>query len=266
MKLEQRSLTGILKMHMQRYADTNIIVLAVQILVPLAVVLITVSFWQSMPEEKFPIYGMTKEQLVTYVLFVFLFKEQFNINTPITELLWEGSIVSYYARPLPLLYQFSVETVGKFWLFKALTFSLPAFCIAYYLELIKFPFYTKNILGGVVSFLLTIVLGFAVDIIFSALSILLKDGSWSAHRIRVILIIVFSGQLFPLQLLPKGWKNFFLYSPFGSLANAPLSILLGLENNVVLRVGIQAFWCVLLCYLAEVIFRNCEESMVSQGG
>lgn len=120
-----KTMCAFFKIYLQAYADATKSALALNFLLPFCLTLISVSFWQSIPAEKFPIYGMSREQLVTYMLLTFIFREMFNVVTPVTELLWNGSIVQYYARPVALLQQFILVTISKYWLFKGLIFSLP---------------------------------------------------------------------------------------------------------------------------------------------
>lgn len=264
--MHRKAILSTFKMFVSTYGDASLGILLLQALLPLLLTCVVLRFWNTVPDVKFPIYGMDKEQLLSYFFLTFAFKPQFNVTTPITELLWEGSIVRYYNRPLPLLYQCVVETIGREWLWKGLTFTLPLLLGGGYLGLLPNTKEPSLIMMSLFSFLLTIILGFIIDFIFSAISIRFNERAYIAYRIRVILVLLLSGQIIPLQLLPEWLRPLFILSPLGSLANAPLAIYLGMEPIPFSRIFLQIGWCVALGVLAVQVLIKAEERMVSQGG
>lgn len=251
-------------MNFSSYLDMNIFALLLMFLIPFLITIFNLCFWSAIFEYKKQIYGMTKNQLITYMLLVNVFYQQFNVYTPATTALWEGSIVRYYTKPLGLIRQFIYEVIGKSWLPNWLIFSFPTIIIA---RLLGFHFFVsdfKHFIFFILSFIISIIIGFEIDIIFSAIAIKLKNGCWAAQQIRNILIIMLSGQLIPLQFFPKIIKQILEILPFGSLANAPVSIYIGGEYFY--TIGIQCFWAIFMGFLSYIIFKKSEENMISLGG
>jgi ABC-2 type transport system permease protein len=113
--------------------------------------------------------------------------------------------------------------------------------------------------------ILAVSLGFAMDFLYAALSIRIRNASWMAYTIRRAIVNVFSGVLIPFALLPWGIGDALALLPFGSLAAAPLSIYVG-AGDALKPLLLQAFWNTLLWPLALLAFRRSQERMVSYGG
>jgi ABC-2 type transport system permease protein len=117
----------------------------------------------------------------------------------------------------------------------------------------------------VISLLLCISLGFALDFLFACLSIKLRNMSWMIGRIRTAILALFSGAVIPIRLLPFGLAQGMQYQPFASLGGAVLSIMVG-SGNTGQILALQIFWNLILWPLALLAFRKSEEGMVSYGG
>ena len=230
-------------------------------LVRLAVLLLV---WQSLLQSGAGTGGLTLMQVLTYTLISSVFSEQLNIITPATTSFWEGSIIMRYTRPLPVVAQLMAETAGR-WLPSALLYALPMLALSPLLGVNPLPASPLHGLLFIISLTLAVSLGFAIDVMFAALAVRLKNASWMACLIRGAIVNIFSGLLIPFALLPWGIGNVLSLLPFGSVAGAPLSIYVG-EGNAWQLLIIQIIWNVALWPLAMLVFRKSSERMVSYGG
>lgn len=265
-KLKRRSCIrkNTIKMYLKTVGDVNIIALLVNFSIPFLATMFEVFFWSSLTGKEGYFSGAISNRVVTYIILANIFQDQFNVYTPATTALWEGSIIRYYTRPIKLISQFVYETIGKSWIPKWVMYSLPTMIIVLLCGYDIWPYDWIHFVFFVCSIILAIVIGFEIDIIFSAIAIRLKNGCWAAEQIRNALIIVLSGQLIPLQLLPNKVATILMILPFSSLANAPLEIYIG--GEFIARILLQCFWAIIIGVIAYLVFKKSEERMISFGG
>lgn len=220
--------------------------------------------WQSLLSGGADTGGLTLAQVLTYTLISSIFSEQMDIVSPATTAFWEGSIIGRFTRPMPVIAQLIAETAGR-WIPALLLYSLPMLVLSPLLGVNVLPASPLNALAFVLSMFLSISLGFAMDFMFAALSVSLKNASYMAYTIRGAIVNVFSGVLIPFALLPWGIGNVLSLLPFGSLASAPLNIYVGGGNFIELLL-IQLAWNAVLWPVALAVFRKSQERMVSYGG
>lgn len=226
---------------------------------------IFVLLWKGFAKMGVDLDGFSESDLLTYTLISFVFHRQLDILTPATSMLWEGSVVGRYTRPMPIYLSYFSETVGRWWIPSMLLFSLPLVLISPLLGISILPSSTGNGLLFLVSLCLSIVIGYGVDILFAAFAMRLKNGVFLATQIRYAIYNVLSGALIPFALFPKSIAFVFSLLPFGSIANAPLSIYVGMGEPIQL-LAIQAFWSVMIWVIAHRMYKKSEERMVSYGG
>ncbi|MGX6979464.1 ABC-2 family transporter protein [Vagococcus elongatus] len=209
--------------------------------------------------------SLTTSQLLTYSLLSTVFRPQMDIITPATSSMWEGSIIGRYTRPMPIFSSFIAETIGKIWIPTFFTLSFPLIVLASIAGINPLPdsFYTG--IMGMISLLLSVSLGFAMDFIFAALAMHLKDKCWAALQIRESLLNLLTGAVIPLNVMPLPVGNFLRLLPFASLASVPINIYMGIIKpaNALLM---QVVWNVLFWTIASIVYKKSEEEMISFGG
>lgn len=246
--------------------DGGILCVAGEYFVRLVQFALMILIWKSLAKEGADLGGMTLQQLLTYTLMSSVLRQQLNIISPATSALWEGSIISRYTRPIPVIGSFVIETVGRWWIPVFLFFGLPLWLLAPLLGIHPLP---ADIVTGVqaaISLIASVSLGFAVDLIFASFAIRLKNGCWAVTHIREAIYSLLSGELIPFALFPWGLGAIFALTPFGSIAHAPLTIYIGAADNPWQVIGLQLFWNAVLWYLALLCFHKSEERMISYGG
>lgn len=229
----------------------------------LSTMVILLLLWRSLADQGADLGGLSLEQLLAYTLLASVLSEQLNVVTPATTAFWEGSLISRYIRPMPVLMQMMAETAGG-WLPGLLLYSLPMLLLSPLLGVSLHNLMTHGPLI-LMSLLLAIALGFAMDFLFASLVIYIKNASYTAYYIRQTVISLFSGALIPFALLPWGIGRLLALLPFGSVASAPLLVATGSDHPWRL-LAMQLFWNAVLWPIALLTFKKSEERMVSYGG
>lgn len=232
-------------------------------LLHLAQLIVLLLIWRSLAAQGADTGDLTLQQLLLYTLASSILSQQLNVITPATTSFWEGSLISRYLRPAPVLLQLIWETFGT-WLPGLAFYSLPMLFLSPLLGL-NLLAKAGNLPVFLVSLTLSISLGFAIDFLFASTVIFMKNASYTAYVIRQAVTRVFSGALIPFALLPWGVGSILQLLPFGSVASAPLQIFIGSGDTLHL-LGLQVLWNLILWPMALVAFKSCEERMVSYGG
>lgn len=230
----------------------------------LAQLVIMLLLWRSLAAQGVDLGGLTLQQLLLYTMFSSILREQLNIVTPVIDSFWEGSLISRYMRPAPVLGQLMAETMGT-WIPGLLLYSLPMLAISLFLGIDLLTTVANNGLIFLVSLGLSISLGFALDFLFGALVIHLKNANYTAYVIRQAVISLFTGAVIPFALMPWGLGRVLELLPFGSVASAPLLVMVGSDNTARLLAQ-QLVWNLALWPLALVAYNSSQERMVSYGG
>ncbi|MCL2820556.1 MAG: hypothetical protein FWD38_06965 [Oscillospiraceae bacterium] len=204
--------------------------------------------------------GMTLPQMLTYAYVSAILADMLVVQTAASGWLSEGVLMKLYGRPLPVFGQLAAQTVGG-WVPELLMFSLPMILLA--------PLFSVNLIPKssyfLLSLLLCISLGFAIELLFACLSIKLRNMNWLLGRMRMAIITVFSGTIIPIRLLPFGLSEIMRYQPFASLGGAPLTIFTG-SANVPETILLQVVWNIILWPVAILVWKKSQEGMVSYGG
>lgn len=230
----------------------------------LAQLAIMLLLWRSLAGQGAELGGMTLQQLLVYTMLSSVFREQLNIVTPVINSFWEGSLISRYMRPAPVLRQLMAETVGS-WLPGLLLYTLPMLAISFLLGMGLSASLADNGLAFLISLSLSISLGFAMDFLFAAMVIYLKNANYTAYVIRQAVINLFTGAVIPFALMPWGMGRVLELLPFGSVASAPLLVMVG-ADNVFRLIALQLVWNLILWPLALYAYNSSQERMVSYGG
>ena len=204
--------------------------------------------------------GMTLPMLLSYTAASVALSELFDVRTPASSWMYEGSILSQYMRPMGIFSQLAAHTVGN-WIMPLLLFSLPVLALCALMRISVVP---QN-LWFFVSLPLSISLGFAIDFLFACLVIRVQNAAWLVETIRRGVTALLSGAVIPFALLPWGIGDVLALSPFARVAGASLSLFAGLESAKDI-LPLQIFWNAVLWPVAVLLFEKGRERMVSHGG
>lgn len=227
-------------------------------------VLVLLSIWRTILGGRGAVSGLTLGAVLTYTLVSEVFAEQMACRTQLDDALWQGSIATRLLQPMSMVGQFAADMFGR-WGFGLVFFSLPLYLCAPLLQIDPRPASPAAGLLFVVSLMLAVSVGLAIEFIFGGLVIALAESVWLVARMRWAINALLSGSLLPLALLPWGLGNIFEWLPFASTASAPLRVYTGTGNPLIL-LPVQALWSVLLWPLARWIWASNRERLVGYGG
>lgn len=81
-------------------------------------------------------------------------------------------------------------------------------------------------------------------------------------------VIVFSGNLLPLALLPDGWQAALLLQPLAGIVDIPARIYFGqlAGTEALAGLGLQCFWVLAAAGLGRVLLQRTLRNLEVQGG
>jgi ABC-2 type transport system permease protein len=247
--------------HLSALERTNggIIYLFPDILIKVFTLISLVFLWRVVMSSGAEV-GMNLEQMLTYVYVSSIIADMLVVKTAASGWLSDGVLLRLFGRPLSVFGQLAAQTIGG-WIPELLLFSLPMVAIA--------PLFGVHLIPAsplfLVSLLLCVTLGFAVDFLFACMSMKLRNMNWLVGRMHMAITVVFSGTVIPIRLLPFGLAEIMKYQPFASLGGAPLSIFVGAADTVE-TIALQIIWNIILWPFALFVWKKSQEGMVSYGG
>jgi ABC-2 type transport system permease protein len=117
----------------------------------------------------------------------------------------------------------------------------------------------------VLSLLLSISVGLALEFIMGALLVYFELTPWSINRTREAVVALMSGRVIPLVLLPWGVGRVLEWLPFAATVSAPLRIYGGVADPWRL-LAMQLGWSVVLWPTAMWMWNANRQRLVSYGG
>ena len=245
--------------------DGNLLSLGGELTVRFLQCLLLTLIWRSLDAAGLDLGMSSLSQLLTYTLMASIWSQQLNIVTPATSALWEGSIIGRYTRPMGVLSSLMAETIGRWWIPVFCLYGFPLWILSPVLGISPLPASLTGGIYAIISLALSASLGFALDFLFAAFAMRLKNGCWAATHVREAAHALFSGALIPFTLFPAGLGRVLELLPMGSIAHAPLAIYTGMAEPWQL-IGLQVLWNSVLWPLALTVFHKSEERMISYGG
>jgi ABC-2 type transport system permease protein len=228
-------------------------------------VIVLLSVWRIIFEKSPHHTEMSLAAVLTYTLIAEVFHEQLN---PQTGLAWDvlrGRTTTAFLQPISLVEQFSSKMVGR-WLSSVALFSVPLILLSPLLEVNAAPASPIGLLLFVISLVLCVLIGVALDFIITALGMAYFEQTiYAVERVRTALTLLLSGALIPLAFMPWGLGEILQWLPFASTASAPLQIYIGAGNPWFL-LALQLGWALVLWPISHWLWESNREKLVSFGG
>lgn len=248
-----------IKMSSKAKINAGLIYLIPEILIEIFYLTVLIFFWSSLLSKENNT-GIYVSQMLTYVFMGRILKEFLNIQSEATNWSYDGLFNSLFIRPMNVLLNISLQHIGKI-LPRFMVFSVPMILIG--------PIFKINVIPAspyfIISFILTVSLGFAVEYLFTCIIMALPNIRWGIICMRAALMAAFSGAFIPFNMLPFGLDKILIYQPFASLGGAFLSVYTGMSEPLDI-ILVQLFWNVVLWLLTIILFRKSREAIVSYGG
>jgi ABC-2 type transport system permease protein len=183
--------------------------------------------WTTIANSQGNVKGLTANDFVTYYL-TLLIVDQLTSDITIHNLAYkiqDGTLSSDLLRPIhPILTSTLVSNIA----FKALSFMalVPIWIILFYLFR---PDYGSITLASILLTIPAVVLGFATAFLLGATITCVAFWTTRVYSINDFysaLVLLFSGQFVPLQLMPPAIQQVAQYLPFQMFRYVPIEILL----------------------------------------
>ncbi len=125
--------------------------------------------------------------------------------------------------------------------------------------------------GAAAAFALSLLLAMALSTAFVMLLNVATAAALDERGINTLagpVVIVLSGNLLPLALLPDGWQAALLLQPFAGIVDIPARIYFGrLSGTEALAgLGLQCFWVLAAGGLGRALLRRTLRNLEVQGG
>ena len=184
--------------------------------------------WTTIAHSQGSVSGLTANDFVTYYM-TLLIVDQLTSEIVIhmfANKIQDGTLSGELIRPIhPLLTNTLVSNLA----FKALTFMalIPVWAV---LWLLFQPDYSGVTWQGVLLAIPAVMLGFAIGFLLGAALTCIAFWTtrvWALYEFYSGLVVLFSGQFVPLQLMPKVIQTIAVYLPFQLFKYFPIQIILG---------------------------------------
>ncbi len=221
--------------------------------------IVYMAVWTTVATANGSVSGMTANDFVTYYM-TLLVVDQLASNIVIHIFAYkiqDGTLSGELIRPIhPLL----MNTLSSNLSNKALNFIafIPVWGVLF---LLFRPDYSTVTGQALVLAIPTIMMGFAIGFLFSAAITCIAFWTtrvWAIHEFYFALIILFSGQFVPLQLMPQVIQDVARLLPFQFFIYYPIQLILGkLSNEEILRgFALGGFWLVVAWFTFQWVWRE----------
>jgi ABC-2 type transport system permease protein len=227
-------------------------------------VAIVVLVWQAILRSPHAPHDPPASGVLTYIVLAQVLALQLNARSEVLTAVWDGTVATRLLRPMSAFGDYIAEMAGR-WGLHWVTFSLPALALALLLHVRVVPASATRAAAFLVSLVLSIAVGTAVDFLFALLVVRSSENMWSFRMARDALVPVLSGAVIPLSLLPWSIGSTLAWLPFASMVAAPLRIYTG-DGDVARLLGLQAAWAVVLWLVTRRCWTRNASRMVSFGG
>jgi ABC-2 type transport system permease protein len=233
-------------------------------------ILMTYFLWLGIFSTPRGIMGLTREQMLTYVLLV-LFVQAITLSAPSGEAIGgeigSGDLSNFLVKPIGYL---------KYWLTRDLASKLLNILFSF-LEItllwiflhptIVFPNNPLVILSFIASLGLGILIYFFLETSTRFIAFWTPEYTWGLSFLTLVFIETLAGTIFPINLLPDAAKFFIDLTPFPYLVYYPISILIGTTTglNIIKTFIIMCIWVLLLFKLNRFLWTRGLKIYASEG-
>ncbi|WP_064610061.1 ABC transporter permease [Streptobacillus moniliformis] len=180
-----------------------------------------------------------------------------------------GEITNSFIRPVSYIKKLVGEGIGQV-LYNLIMLFLPIISmLIIYMSIfnIKSEITLGSVLFYIISLLFSIIINFEISILVGFCSFFV-NYIWGFIMLENAILMIVTGQLFPLSFYPDRVVKFLEFTPFYYINFGPVSILLNKFSryNSVKVLLIQAIWCIILCIVVNVVYSKAKIRLQVNGG
>ncbi len=224
--------------------------------------------WDAIYGSKRSMVGLTKEQMLTYVIVAWIVRSFYfnNLDQNITKEVIDGSIALELIRPYSYQSAKLARSFGEA-IFRLLFFSIPS---ALFIFLIR-PYAVPSNLGTWLLFLVTLVGSYLIN---AQISLLVGYSAFYTHsttgmlRTKRVMTDLLSGLLIPISFFPSWAQAMLKYLPFQAINYIPTMVFVqGSRGQQAWQgIGIQLAWIVFLFLTCHFVWKRVIRKIVIHGG
>jgi len=215
--------------------------------------------WKSVFRQQEDVFGYSNDQIFTYVILSHVVRN-IVLETRakfVGEEIQNGYLSSILVKPVNYLAQSFSEDLAR----RIMNILTAIFEVTIFVAIAQPPLSITLNPKGLGLFLLSLILAIVLHYILSftaAISAFWTEQHWGPSFLTEVLMMMFSGALFPLDALPPMITAALKLLPFYYIVFFPVSVYLGRVTGVELAqgIGVMISWAVTLWLLYRYIWRK----------
>ena len=221
--------------------------------------IVYLAVWTTIARSQGSVNGLTPNDFVTYYM-TLLIVDQLTSDIVIHIFAYkiqDGTLSGELIRPIhPVLTNALVNTLA----FKALTFMtlIPVWAV---LWLLFQPDYSGVTWQNILLALPAVILGFAISFLLSSALTCVAFWTtrvWALYEFYSAMVVLFSGQFVPLQLMPGLVQSIARFLPFQLFKYYPIQLILGrlAPTEIIQGYALGVFWLIVAILFFRWTWRN----------
>ncbi len=222
--------------------------------------LMTYFLWKGIFVSNQNVFGYSQEQMLMYV-FMVLAIQALVLSAPsadnIGSEIASGDLSNYLVKPIGYL---------KFWFTRDLASKLLNIMFAtgeitllwlLFKPKIELPGSIEAIVGFLIISVIAVGIYYFLNVITRFVAFWTPENTWPLAFLVLILIELFGGGIFPLDILPAWVSGLLQFTPYPYLIYFPISIFLGkITGLYLLKILIQSvIWLVIMYFIAKKVWQ-----------
>ncbi|SDD05680.1 ABC-2 type transport system permease protein [Paenibacillus sp. UNCCL117] len=233
----------------------------------IVMIFVNIAIWRAIYEEGDMLEGVQFKILVTYVVLSFLLQLVYVMDEYFIEAkIRSGLISSDLLKPINFRLYVFFYNLGSA-AFRVVMQFAPVLAVSIVVFKLLPPFSGMML----AYFLLSAALGFLV--LYNLNFIVWVSSFWfywtfSLVTIKDAAVMIFSGALVPIWLMPQQLVRFIEMTPFDSIFYIPIRIYLGMvpEDQILMSMLRQSVWVAVLFGAGQLLWTFAQKRLVVQGG
>lgn len=226
--------------------------------------------WSGVFADKITIFDYSRAEMLTYVFLVLVVQSIVFTNPSSDHIGSEisgGHLSNFLLKPLNYInYWFVRDLSGKI---LNLIFSIFEVGVLWYLLMpaIKLPESVLTYIFFIAACGLAVILYYLLSVSTRFVAFWMPENTWAMAFLSIVLSDIFSGSVFPLNILPA-WSQIALqFTPFPYLVYFPISIFVGkITGLFAVQILLQSLlWVVLMHAIAQYIWKKGLKVYSSEG-
>jgi len=220
--------------------------------------------WKSIYTTNSNINIFSFKEMFSYVIIAQILSNIYpmQVSSKIGSLVKSGDISFTLLNPMSFIKQLFFENIGSS-IFKLAILNLPMYIL--YMIFIGFNLTFVNIVKFLIIFVFSYGFYFIFELVFGILSFY-TTSQWGLQSFKYAIITLLSGRIIPVDFYPKILAKIFKFLPFKYMYNAPISIILGKDNQFIQMISMQIINLFLMFIIYKVFYKKTLKRLTIQGG